>query len=261
MNMEYSPTAYPNIKQAVFLILMVFVTHVVAKYLFSFVESNSLASLLGESFKLGLLALFLRYITKTEDIDTRQFRTEKPNVFFLLIGIIAALSIRFLPDFSYLEEGTAQHMVVDMINKESDFYSFISSVLVGPGFEELLFRGLILGGLLKRYKPVSAIFISAVIFGLLHPLNALSATLFGCLIGWIYYHTENLFYCIVIHGVANLFSLTFRYAIREKYTSLEQLHNFTETNAITVSVISAAILLVCIYRLNDFPKKVKFTDA
>jgi len=256
--MEYSPTAYPNIKQTVFLILMMFVTHVVAKYLFSFIESHGLAGLLQESFKLGLLVLFIKYIMKREDVDIRQFKTEKPNMLFLLTCILAALSIRFLPDFSYLDEGTAQHMVVDMINKEADFYSLISSVLVGPSFEEVLFRGLILGGLLKRYKPVLAILIAAVLFGSLHPLNALSATLLSCLIGWIYYHTENMFYCIAIHGAVNLFGFIFRYALHEKYTSQERL---AETDTIVISMIALTILLACIYKLHLFLKKDKSTNV
>lgn len=43
-----------------------------------------------------------------------------------------------------------------------------SAVLLAPVLEEMLFRGIMLDGLLKRYSPTKAIVWSAVLFGIVH---------------------------------------------------------------------------------------------
>jgi len=79
-------------------------------------------------------------------------------------------------------------------------------VLTAVVAEEVLFRGVILAGLLERYAVVPAIVGSALLFGLAHvlPWAIFSAFLGGLLLGWLYYRTRSILLCIVVHGLHNL---------------------------------------------------------
>ena len=82
----------------------------------------------------------------------------------------------------------------------------LNACIFGPIIEEICFRGLVLGGLLKtRCRPWLAIIISAVAFGLLHGFWAsfVSATLFGILVGWLYWRTGSIIPGIIIHVTNN----------------------------------------------------------
>lgn len=85
---------------------------------------------------------------------------------------------------------------------------FITVVIFAPLFEEFLCRGIILRGLLRYKSPISAIVLSALMFGIMHlnPWQAIPATLVGILMGWIYWKTGSLWLTIFIHFVNNGFS-------------------------------------------------------
>lgn len=81
-------------------------------------------------------------------------------------------------------------------------------VLIGPVYEEIVFRGFILGGLLRRgYGFFTAAVVSSALFGLLH-LNVaqgINAFFVGLLAATLYYWTGNLKYAITLHMVNNIF--------------------------------------------------------
>ena len=86
---------------------------------------------------------------------------------------------------------------------------FLFAVL--PGIcEETAFRGLMLGGLLPRQKAdyegtIQAIAISALFFGVTHGIlqQSINATILGCLLGYIFVRTGNLYPCIAYHLTHN----------------------------------------------------------
>lgn len=96
----------------------------------------------------------------------------------------------------------------------SDVFSGLSHNVLGvlglavlaPLLEEVLFRGAI-QGLLMRFlgRPWPAIIIAALVFGVIHwnPVQVVYATLFGVVLGWIYYRTGSLMYVIVGHVLNN----------------------------------------------------------
>ena len=83
--------------------------------------------------------------------------------------------------------------------------------------EEILFRGIILEGLLHRYKPNAAIVFSSLLFSLAHfnPWQGLVTFFAGLFLGWIYTRTRSLVPCMLIHFVNNaqgyLFDITSLY--------------------------------------------------
>lgn len=86
--------------------------------------------------------------------------------------------------------------------------AFILVVFVAPFFEELFMRGIVLEQLLRRYKPVIAITISALLFAILHMnvTQGVNAFLLGIIFGLVYTRTKNLSLCFLMHGTNNLFS-------------------------------------------------------
>lgn len=87
-----------------------------------------------------------------------------------------------------------------------NFFGFFMIVIAAPILEEILFRGLILEGLLKRFSPKKAIFWSAFLFGLVHmnPWQFVGGMLAGLLMGWLYYKSKSLIPGILVHFFNNL---------------------------------------------------------
>ncbi len=95
---------------------------------------------------------------------------------------------------------------LDKIMKEMFTKNMVwSAVIFAPILEEILLRGIILDGFLKRYSPTKAIVWSAVIFGVMHlnPVQAVGAFVLGIALGWLYYRTKSLWPCIFLHFVNN----------------------------------------------------------
>jgi membrane protease YdiL (CAAX protease family) len=97
---------------------------------------------------------------------------------------------------------------------------FVMAVIAAPLLEELMFRGIILDGYLKNYKPWHAILVSAFLFGLIHGnlAQGIGAFALGALFGWIYWKTQSIVPVVLLHFVNN--GIAF---IGTQYTSKEDL--------------------------------------
>jgi len=84
-------------------------------------------------------------------------------------------------------------------------WSVFTAVIMAPILEELIFRGVILDGLLKKYRATGAIFLSALLFGIVHlnPWQFVGAFLLGLLFGWVYWQTKSLLLTILLHFFNN----------------------------------------------------------
>lgn len=91
------------------------------------------------------------------------------------------------------------------------FLVILDSLLVGIG-EEGMFRGILLGGLLRKKRPVVAVLISAILFSCLHFLNLLggvgasdvmdqmlSTFILGMFLGCTYLYTKNIVFPVLFH--------------------------------------------------------------
>ncbi len=81
----------------------------------------------------------------------------------------------------------------------------LSMVILAPVLEETVFRGVVLRGFLNNYKPVYAITLSGLLFGISHfmPPQIIGATIIGILIGFVYFATRSLVLCILVHAFHN----------------------------------------------------------
>lgn len=80
------------------------------------------------------------------------------------------------------------------------------AVIIGPLVEEIVFRGVILRGLLGRWPQWAAITVSAAMFTVMHfnPAQAPVALLLGMILGWVYARTRSLGLVFVAHALNNL---------------------------------------------------------
>ena len=88
----------------------------------------------------------------------------------------------------------------------SGIAGILNACIFAPIGEEIGFRGIILGGLLKtRCRPWIAILVSAIIFASFHGFGAnfVTAMLFGILAGWLYWRTGSIIPGLIIHVTNN----------------------------------------------------------
>ena len=121
--------------------------------------------------------------------------------------------------------------------------------LIGTGFitpvaEELLCRGAILGTLLVMMprRPWVCIVVSALIFGLIHlnPVQIVFGSLYGLLLGWLFWRTRSLLPSIVVHVVNNATVLML------PESADNAIENMSLTTEILLSVVSLIVLFVAI---------------
>lgn len=258
--MEKEQAVYPNIWQAIGLSVinlgLLYVATLLffnmlgkhfpptAVFLLGYIGAMSLSIYIGRNFQ-----------TSTQTPLNTLFQSINLKAVILVIVATLALDIGLVLPISSLipiSDFFKQSLIQNFGNL--DIFMFIAMILGAPFFEEYLYRGIILKGLLKNYSPLVSIPISSILFGTLHvnPIQFVSATLGGLFLGWIYYKSKNLVYCMIIHLVINL---TGFFMIRQIgiETSLEK--SFVEIsggmgNAIGIIVVSLIVMVLSTRNLN-----------
>ncbi|MGP2570713.1 lysostaphin resistance A-like protein [Ornithobacterium rhinotracheale] len=120
-----------------------------------------------------------------------------------LAGLVPTDSPEYLARWYEQMESTFEGILKDPIP------AFISVSILAPLLEELIFRGLILRGLLNSGKnPYFSIIFVSLLFGLAHgnPWQFLAAGFLGFILGFIYWRTRDLWICIFLHFFNNTIS-------------------------------------------------------
>jgi uncharacterized protein len=138
-----------------------------------------------------------------------------PLLFFLwsaqnLIGEVNIALDKVLPPPAWFWE---------LFNKifESDYGiygAFMKVVIMAPLIEELIFRGVIMHGLMRNYSKFTAVWVSALMFALFHlnPWQFPATFILGLLLGLVMLRTRNILLCILGHAINNglvLFSIQY----------------------------------------------------
>lgn len=82
---------------------------------------------------------------------------------------------------------------------------FFGAVICAPLLEELIFRGILLGGLAARYGAWKSLVVSTLLFAAAHlnPAQSVGIILPALLAGWAYIKLQNLLAPIVVHLINN----------------------------------------------------------
>lgn len=110
-----------------------------------------------------------------------------------------------------------QYQYYKKTGKMYENYPVGVSILFAPIYEEVIFRGLILGGLLNFYSPTTAIVISSLLFGLWHFKNIFWETkkglayqmlytglIFGPIMALVTIWSGSIWLAVVLHYINNL---------------------------------------------------------
>ncbi|SHI05725.1 hypothetical protein SAMN02745823_02132 [Sporobacter termitidis DSM 10068] len=127
-------------------------------------------------------------------------------VFGLTLNFMIELLLGLLSQISGLRQIFENYnQVTDLIFNGSFVLTLLAVGIVGPIFEELLFRGLVFGELRKLTKVRVAIFIQALLFGVYHMnlIQGAYAFLIGILLGYVYYRSNSIFAPMLVHITVN----------------------------------------------------------
>lgn len=91
-------------------------------------------------------------------------------------------------------------------NSSNLIVGLISTVLIGPVIEELLFRGIIYNNLKLNYNIKKSMIITTVLFSLCHftLIQIIYTLIFGLLLVKVYEKYQNIKYVIILHMISNL---------------------------------------------------------
>ena len=131
--------------------------------------------------------------------------------------------------------------------------AILKVVIIAPVIEELIFRGVIMHGLMRNYSKYTAVVVSALMFALFHlnPWQFPATFILGLLLGMVMLRTRNIYLCILGHAINNglvLFSIQFAGEIQK--TSFSQSSKF---NQLIISAFVAIAALGLIFLLSRQP--------
>jgi len=149
----------------------------------------------------------------------------------------------------------------ELFNKifESDYGIYgaiLKVVIMAPVIEELIFRGVIMHGLMRNYSKFTAVFVSALMFALFHlnPWQFPATFILGLVLGILMLRTRNIYLCILGHAINNgLVLISIQYWDEIKATSF---FLSSKTDQLIISAFIATASLVLIFVLSR-QKKLK----
>ena len=185
---------------------------------------------------LFIIVLYLLYLKEMKII----FTYKKLNFFFIVKSLIYILSIgmiyyiiyfifdnaflfNFFKYFNDVLTGKKNITIYDILILEKSLkprfepFMLIGSVIFGPIFEEILYRGLMYNKLKEISNAFIGVLISSILFALLHipkygfGINTFFLFLVGILLAYCYEKTNNIYVPIFVHSINNFFIFLFNY--------------------------------------------------
>lgn len=171
-------------------------------------EAPNWVTYVGSGVPLYLIAMPIAVMLmgKSTVIETRKFDM-KPGLFFKLL--LMCLPMMWVGSMvgsmlsMVLSNGEATDRVADLA-MQTNIWNVVFLVIVGPIFEEWLFRKQLIDHT-RKYGEKTAILLSGLAFGLFH-MNLFQffyAFLLGVMFGYIYMRTSKLRYSTAMHMIIN----------------------------------------------------------
>ena len=238
---------FPNCRQsiwlAVFFILWTVIVQVIC--IISGVPSYLFATILYVS-TVTILAIAFR----TKAMDRSILRFDKPNIKVLLLAAggtlclpwVHALIYSIVPFPEFLKKIFTEIGTKD--SNEAYIYPFISAILM-PFIIEVIFRGIILRGLLTEYGIRKSIIIAAIIYSVVWGCMTLLPVLgliYGLWFGWLYVYSRSLWTCLITHILLQVSSVA--YVMTNYYHPLPQQVNSAMTGDLWIVNLAATIVFI-----------------
>lgn len=200
-------------------------------------------------YQFGTLLIITVFINKrfnTFNEVTNKFKIRKIDYLFAPLLVVSYIFITY-GWFDYILFSIPTG---DMFESAMEYFEslpivilLIETCIIAPIFEEVLYRGILLKGLINKYNSKIAIVYSALIFGIAH-LNipqGINAFLLGLILGTVFYYTRSIYLCMIMHFVNNLLVNFVYYPNSEIWTNIL---------FIVVPIIGVILMILCFKILN-----------
>ncbi len=188
--MMYIKNLFLSLKEVFILMICQYVILIASVLVLGINKSLVWGTILLSFFELIFILLIFR---------KKRFRYKNDYYFpYLLLGISLAVIYNML----LFRLG----IVFEPVENINIMLVIISSGIIGPIFEEILFRYFLLNNLNKFNSPIISIVLSGIIFGLFHNnlITAIYATILGIINAYLYVRKNNLLIPILVHISANI---------------------------------------------------------
>lgn len=163
---------------------------------------------------------------------------------FILLGMLASHGASILVSFLKLDNIWGSYSAVEqVVYQSSTAWIIVSTVIIAPLLEELIFRWLIYGLLRKRLNFWVSALISSALFGFYHLnlVQGIYAFMVGMLFCYLNEKFQNITSTMVCHMAANSFMLLLNY-LNFAYPAMW-------IYAIDMVVCIAAVVLICVFKI------------
>jgi len=214
---------------------------------FFFTDSGILATTLAGLITLPIAIILINKDKKRSNVRSVPRKLKPFHVIFVIAaGISACLGLNFL-----ITQIQAFILFNDYGSTAEAIYSshlmlqFIGVGIIAPIAEELVFRGLVFIRLKSFVRNSSAIFISALIFGIYHGnlSQGIYAFVLGLMLAFLYERHDAILMPVLFHIAANITSIT-----------VQQMNLKINGMMLVIgSIVFLSALLLFLYLLNHFP--------
>lgn len=158
----------------------------------------------------------------------------------------------------YIGVGLCLFIGDEPLSKGPSGIFILFGITLAPIIEELVFRGVVMNRLKIKFGIIPAIFVSAIVFGIVHfDLNVLGRLFFGVLSAILYFETKNIINCIILHILNN--ASIFVFFILSQYTNFSINTDSEFKTGILVLIIFScfisSIIFNVVYIKNNLPRK------
>jgi membrane protease YdiL (CAAX protease family) len=248
------------IRESIIISLVVIFGQLIMLPIFLIMINSNFGKLSFEFYYILSFAIPCVYIYKSQrianDISTFNYKLESlRNILLLLIATLIIQNYIISPLINLIEFPFFINSLNSINqNTESIIFNFSFAILcLAPLIEEFIFRGIIQKNLQSKISVRKAIVITSILFGIVHlnPWQFISAFTISLFIGWVYYRTNNIVNCILIHFFNNAIS-------NINWNHIETTH--FNTQSIIIFLGALLILGTCIFilnnNLNSYPKTI-----
>lgn len=188
------------------LILSMVLVALIFRMEISFSMIMLLSALIPMAITMGMF--FLGKAWLKPNLDRRLFSKKLPHFFsylVILLGVNFYVSFIYQLVINHFDVPTTDISILFTGTVWMDLVILAYTVLIGPVFEELLFRGVILRTL-DKYHRTFAILVSSALFGMMHMNLSQGVTTFfiGCVLAYASLKEESMTLPIVLHIANNL---------------------------------------------------------
>lgn len=140
--------------------------------------------------------IYIIYLIKKNEILCKK---TKPVIPFVMLGI----GLSCFCNMIIIKFNTSDVVYVNKL------FLILSSVIVGPVVEEIIFRYILVSKLEKFNNKIVTILLASLVFSLMHDgiINIIYTFILGVILNTIYMKNKNLLYPLIVHSSANLITL------------------------------------------------------